>query len=186
MTGFELLSQLSKINFQTVFITSFSHYAIKAIRFNALDYLTKPIDSIELKQAIERFQSQNPNFNREQVQQALTNLRTPNPEDQILRLQVQDGEMRLALKNIVRIEGERNYSYIFLSNNKKKLASKTLSHFEEILSDKGFFRCHKSHLVNQHFIKSIQNTSVVLSLNDSEIPVARRKKVEFKKWLEER
>jgi len=85
MTGFEMLSQIEQINFQTIFITSFSHYAIKAIRFNALDYLMKPIDLAELKAAIKRYQ-ENATSTRsaDNVKQALKNMRSrsdPDPSD---------------------------------------------------------------------------------------------------------
>jgi two-component system LytT family response regulator len=185
MTGFEMLSKLEDIHFQTIFINSYSHYAIKAIRFNALDYLVKPIDLGELKAAIRRYQekakSEKPAGH---IKQALVNMNTPSHDDKILLLQTQDGEMRLPLKDIIRAEGERNYSYIYLNNGKKKLTTKTLGDLEEVLDDKGFFRCHKSHLVNVSHIKS-QPTSVSLLLSDDSIlPVSRRKKENFKKWYE--
>lgn len=185
MTGFEMLSRLENIQFQTIFITSYSHYAIKAIRFNALDYLVKPIDLGELKAAIRRFKS---NARKEQpakkIQQALRNLSTQHMEDQKLTLNTQEGELRMSLKDIRRIEGERNYSYIHLSNNKRKLTSKTLGEFEDLLSDKGFFRCHKSHLVNISHIQSYPNSITLLLSDDFKIPVSRRKKEDFKQWYE--
>jgi two-component system LytT family response regulator len=185
MTGFEMLAQLETINFQTIFITSYSHYAIKAIRFNALDYLVKPIDLGELKQAIKRYKSNiKENKRPDNIQQALTNLKTKNAADQTLILQTQEGELRLVLKDIVRIEGERNYSYIYLANNKKKLASKTLGDLEELLNDKGFFRSHKSHLINHTHIKSYPNSVTIILSDDTEIPIARRKKEAFKLWYE--
>jgi two-component system LytT family response regulator len=92
--------------------------------------------------------------------------------------------LNLALKNIVRIEGERNYSYIFLKNNTKKLSSKTLGYFEELLSDKGFFRCHRSHLVNGGHVKTFQKDGTLLLKNETLIPVSRRKKIEVKKWAQ--
>ncbi len=185
MTGFEMLARLNDIYFQTIFITSYSHYAIKAIRFNALDYLLKPIDLGELKQAIKRYKS-NVEKDRfpDNIQQALINMNTKKVADQTLILQTQEGELRLVLKNIIRVEGERNYSYIHLANSKKKLTTKTLGDLEELLGDKGFFRCHKSHLVNFSFIKSYSNSTTILLSDDTELPVARRKKEEFKDWYE--
>ncbi len=186
MTGFEMLAQLQDITFQTIFITSFSHYAIKAIRFNALDYLVKPIDQKELTQALKRFQSSHSSFNPQQVRVALQNLKTEKPADQTLYLPTQDGGLNLVLKNIVRIEGERNYSYIFLKNNSRKLSSKTLGYFEELLSDKGFCRCHRSHLVNGDHVKMFQKEGMLLLSDNGIIPVSRRKKQEVKKWMKER
>ena len=186
MTGFEMLNQLEIISFQTIFITSYSHYAIKAIRFNALDYLVKPIDLGELKQAIRRYKIKVKKSRQlDNVQQALLNFKTKNMLDQKLTLQTQQGELRLALKDIVRIEGDRNYSYIVLVNNKKKLASKTLADFEELLSDKGFFRCHKSHIINGIHVQSYPNSFSLIASDQQEIPIARRKKVEFRAWFEQ-
>lgn len=185
MTGFEMLSRLEHISFQTIFITSYSHYAIKAIRFNALDYLLKPIDLGELRGAIRRYKikaktKQAPT----NVQQAIQNMKTKQVSHQKLTLQTQEGELRLMLKDIIRIEAERNYSYIFLTKNRKKLISKTLSNFEELLADKDFFRCHKSHLINRHHIQN--SNSYMLTTSDGiDIPIARRKKEVFKKWYEQ-
>ena len=72
-----------------------------------------------------------------------------------LVLQTREGELQLIVRNIIRIEGERNYSYIYLKNEKKKLSTKTLGELEDILDGKGFFRCHKSHLIN--FVHNITN-----------------------------
>jgi two-component system LytT family response regulator len=184
MTGFEMLLQLSQITFQTIFITSYSHYAIKAIRFNALDYLVKPIDLGELKTAIQRYKKNTANYNDENLQLALSNLKTENIAKHQLILQTQEGELRLTVKNIIRIEGERNYSYIYLTNHKKKLVSKTLSDLEGMLEGKGFFRCHKSFLVNRLNIKSHRNSLILVLSDDTEIPISRRKKEAFKSWFE--
>jgi two-component system LytT family response regulator len=183
MTGFEMLSQLETIQFQTIFITSFRHYAIKAIRFNALDYLVKPIDLGELKASIVRFEERSRHVNGiDKVKTALTNLKTKDLGDQVLVLKTQEGEMRLSIKHIVRIEGERNYSYIYLTNEKKKLTTKTLGDLEELLADKGFFRPHKSFLVNRMHIDSVPNSFQLVLSDGSEVPIARRKKAEFKAW----
>ncbi len=185
MTGFEMLAQLKEINFQTIFITSYSHYAIKAIRFNALDYLVKPIDLGELKKAIERFkENRNKTTQQENLQLALLNQKTADVSNHQLILQTQEGELRLALKHIFRIEGERNYSYIYLTNNKKKLVTKTLADLETMLEEKGFYRCHKSHLVNALHIHSYPNPTTLILSTEIEIPIARRKKDAFKIWYE--
>lgn len=187
MTGFEMLAKLEEINFQTIFITSYSHYAIKAIRFNALDYLVKPIDLGELKAAIKRYKKKvEINDSSINIKQALFNLKAKNDADKKLILQTQEGEMRLPLKNIIRAEGERNYSYIYLANGKRKLTTKTLGDLEDLLNDKGFFRCHRSHLINLLHIQSLPNSIAVLLSDGTEVPISRRKKEEFKNWYERR
>jgi len=183
MTGFEMLNQLDAINFQTIFITSHSHYAIKAFRFNALDYLVKPIDEKELACAIRKLPLyKDVSSNQNKIKHALENIKTENVSDQTLYLQTQNGMNRLPLKRIVKIEGNRNYSNIYLSDNTKLLSSKTLSYFEEILSDKHFFRCHHSYLVNGFYISGIKKPSHFLLKNDDEVPISRRKKSAAKSW----
>ncbi|MEE9373380.1 MAG: LytTR family DNA-binding domain-containing protein [Saprospiraceae bacterium] len=185
MTGFEMLSKLDTIAFQTIFITSYSHYAIKAIRFNALDYLIKPIDLGELKQAIKRYKAKvKRNIQSDNVKQALLNFDSKNVLDRKLTLQTQNGKLQLALKDIIRVEAERNYSYIVMENDKKHLISKTLGDFEELLEGNGFFRCHKSHIINGAHIKSHPNSYTIMTTDEQEIPIARRKREAFKLWYD--
>ncbi len=184
MTGFEMLAQLSNIKFQTIFITSYSHYAIKAIRFNALDYLLKPIDLGELKRAINRFRNKTRSIHqKENMAMALRNSSTKNVANHMLILKTQDGALKLILKDIIHIEGDRNYSYIHLKNATKKLVTKTLSDLEELLDTKGFYRCHRSHILNREHIIDSKGVTVLLS-NEIRIPVSRRKKKLFLDWLE--
>jgi two-component system LytT family response regulator len=184
MTGFEMLSRLETIDFKTIFITSYKHYAIKAIRFNALDYLLKPFDLEELKNAIKRFKNNYTKIGSSQkVDLALNNIKSKNISDQILPLKTQQGDLHLALKDIISIEGDRNYSNIHLAGNKKELVSKTLCDLEDLLSNKGFFRCHKSHVINKKHIVELTNSFTVLLSNKTEVPISRRKKEAFKTWL---
>lgn len=187
MTGFELLSQLPSIDFKVIFITSYKHYAIKAIKFNALDYLLKPFDLGELKSAVQRFkESQKNEYSDTTIKRTLANLKTKNVSDQTLVLRTQEGELHLLLKNIISIEGDRNYSQIHMTQNRRKLVSKTLSTLEELLEDKDFFRCHKSHLVNKlHIFSEPKSLNVTLS-NQTTVPISRRKKDAFKEWYKTR
>ncbi len=180
MTGFELLQQLDDINFQTIFTTSHSHYAIKAFRFNALDYLIKPIQENELDEAIKRFLKSS--GNSDEVKNALSNLESQSVENQKLVLATQSGTLRLPLKQITYIEGERNYSYIYFANGSRELSSKNLAYFEEILNDKSFFRCHRSYLVNRYHVETLKNDHFALK-NGIEIPISRRKLTEANIWF---
>lgn len=180
MTGFELLQQIEQINFQTVFTTSHSHYAIKAFRFNALDYLIKPIKENELDEAIKRFLKSADN--KIEVKHALSNMESKSVEDQKLVLPTQNGTLRLPLKQITHIEGERNYSFIHLSNGSRELSSKNLAYFEDILIEKNFFRSHRSYLVNRYHIVTLKTDFFVLK-NGLEIPISRRKRTEANTWF---
>jgi two-component system LytT family response regulator len=180
MTGFELLQQLDDIPFKTIFTTSHSHYAIKAFRFNALDYLIKPIDESELDDAIKKLHKTKDNSI--DIKNALSNLQSQPIENQKLVLSTQNGTLRLPLKQITHIEGERNYSYIHLSNGGRELSSKNLAYFDDILIDKNFFRSHRSYLVNRYHIESVKDENFMLK-NGKEIPISRRKKVEAGAWF---
>lgn len=183
MTGFEMLNAISKIDFKTIFITSHSHYAIKAIRFNALDYLLKPFNTQELKNAVKRFSNQNNGSeNQEKVKNALSNQKTKHVKDQTLLLPSHSGMLRLKLKSIKYIEGDRNYSKLILHNGSQELSSKNLGYFEEILMDFGFFRCHRSILINHHFIEKIENQSFFFH-DGNFIEISRRKLKSAKAWF---
>lgn len=185
MTGFEMLGKLDQIHFQTIFITSYSHYAIKAIRFNALDYILKPIDLGDLKEAINRFKILRQQGLLRNYNQVLRNFETPNPAEQTLILNLQEGEVLIPIREIIQVIGERNYSYLILQNDREKLVSKTLGDFEDILSAKGFFRCHKSHLVNHMHIESFLHKMLIRLSNQSEVPISRRRKEDFDLWYED-
>jgi len=183
MTGFEMLSQIPDINFETIFITSYSHYAIQAIRFSALDYLVKPIDLGELKNAVKRYyDTKEKSQSKERVEDVLNNLKTKEPSEQILRLQTQDGEVRVLIKNIIRLEGERNYSYIHIVGGKRILCSKPLGELEEMLDGSVFYRCHKSHVINKLHIQGNPGKITINMSDGTEIPIARRKKEIFYEW----
>jgi two-component system, LytTR family, response regulator len=180
MTGFELLQQLDDIPFQTIFTTAHSHYAIRAFRFNALDYLVKPVKESELDEAIKRLLKTA--SNGMEVKHALSNLEAQSVENQKLVLSTQNRTLRLPLKQITHIEGERNYSYIYLSNGSRELSSKNLAYFEDILMDKNFFRNHRSFLVNRYHIEALKNDHFVLK-NGIDIPISRRNKTAANEWF---
>lgn len=173
MTGFEFLKQVENLCFKTIFTTAHSHYAIKAFRFNALDYLVKPIKEEELDEALSRLHTSN----KIEVREALNNL-----EAEKLVLTTQKGTLRFSMKQITYIEGESNYSSIHLANGRKELSSRNLAYFEDLLKDNGFYRCHRSFLVNAYHINSINNNCFKLK-NDLEIPISRRKKAEVTEWF---
>ncbi|MFT4679718.1 MAG: two-component system LytT family response regulator [Flavobacteriales bacterium] len=186
MTGFEMLSRIPKINFKTIFITAFNHYAIKAIRFNALDYLVKPIDLGELRTAMTRYranvQTETPS---KKVEHAINNLAVTDPGEEVLTLQLQDQELNLPLKDIIRIVGDRNYSTIITESKGNNLCSKTLGHFEDLLFEKGFFRCHKSHIINAAHVARVKKEGKIVMDDQEELPVSRRKNEAFQTWLTE-
>jgi two-component system, LytTR family, response regulator len=185
MTGFEMLLKLPDIYFKTIFITSYRHYAIQAIRFNALDYLLKPINLEELKNAIARFKTQDKDVPfTSSIRQALENCSALDVKDTVLILNLQEGLLKVDIKNILHIQGDRNYSLIHLANN-KVIVSKTLSNLASILDNYYFFRCHKSHLVNRIHVKSLINRFSLSLSSGISLPISRRRKQPFQDWLDQ-
>jgi two-component system LytT family response regulator len=175
--GFKLLEHFRDFSFEVIFVTAYDNYAIKAIRFSAADYILKPINLNELKDAVEkvaaRIASKTEN---KQLKQLFYNVKHPqNPK---IGLPTNDRIEFVEVKNIIRCQGESNYTHLFFANRKPLLVAKTLIEFEELLQEHGFIRVHKTHLVNlSHVTAYIRNDGgrIVLS-NGDEVAVSRRRK----------
>ena len=184
-TGFDLLKKYDEIPFDVIFVTAYDYYAIDAIKFSALYYIMKPIKVEELKDAVARAIKLNLKKNR--VQTAFIKQLNSNQEklQRLVVNTIKESEL-IELENIYYIEAENIYSTIFLPNNKKIICSqRSIKDYEEMLTDKGFFRCHKSYLVNLQQIASIdkQEGSEIILKNKSHIPLARRRKEELMSLL---
>jgi len=184
--GFDFLLEIEKPSFDVIFTTAYNQYAIQAIRFSALDYLLKPVDPDELKNAIQRYLEKKESA--EQKEQLFNNL-VQNIEQKDIRdfkiaVPSSDGVHFFVVEDILRLEADSSYTNIHLVNQRPFLASKTLKHFEEMLEDFHFIRTHKSHLVNSKHITRISNDKEFVLLTDgSKVEVARRKKEEVQQQL---
>lgn len=190
--AFDLLSSPeleNNIDFDVIFITAYDHYAIRAIKFSALDYLLKPIDMDDLKDAIKRHgeKREEKNFFNEKLRVLLSHVRSE-PADGLRRIAIHDmeGLTFIPLNDIVRCESDANYTMIHLSGGKKILSSKSLTEYDEMFGSENFFRVHRSHLINLYHIKKYFRTDggYVLMSDDSRIEISRRKKVEFMEKVE--
>jgi two-component system LytT family response regulator len=184
-TGFDLLEQLEEINFDIVFTTAHSEYAIQAIRFSAIDYLLKPIDPEELIAAVEKSSSRKPTrkseTSTEQIKLLMQMIKHQDTVPNRITVPTLDGFIFLNVADIVHCLGETNYTNIFLNNGQKFLSSKSLKVYEELLSPYNFYRIHKSHLINLSYLKKyIKGDGGRVIMNDgTELEVSRRKKEEF-------
>ena len=139
MNGFDFLNMATQNNFDVIFTTAYDHYAIKAIRFSALDYLLKPIDILELRNAVNRHIIKKQNQNQELlVNNLLTNLQQKNPENFKLALSTSEGVSFYDPSEILYCEGENNYTRFVFTKNKPMLVSKTLGEYEDLLAEHGF------------------------------------------------
>ena len=186
LTGFEMLKRINKYSFEVIFTTAFDKYAIEAIRFSALDFLLKPIDADELKAAVNRFIEKK--ASTEERERHFDNLKynlNAEKEDFRLAITTLKGTFYYAIKKIIRLEGEGNYTNIFFEKDKPLLASRTLKDFEEILAPHGFIRAHRSHLINKQFVKSVLFDGFIEMTDGSKIEISRRRKEAVMQQLNE-
>jgi two-component system LytT family response regulator len=178
MSGFELLEKFSKPGFSVIFTTAFNKYAIRAIRFSALDYLLKPIDADELKHAVARYMDQRKQIleYRELYKVFLDNLKSGESKNYRLALQTRSGIKLVSPSEIVRCEGHNNYTHFFLTDNTVIITSRTIKEYDEILSGHNFLRVHKSHLVNLSFVEALTPDHKIVMKNKVAIEVSRRRR----------
>ena len=183
--GFDLLNALETWDFDVIFTTAHDQYAIKAIRFSALDYLLKPVDPDELQAAVQRHierRSEQPQ--RQQLyRNFVDNLHAPRENEFKLAIPTADGTYFFQTKEIIRCQADRNYTVFHLTGPRRFIASRTLGEYDEILSAQGFLRVHKSHLVNLEFIDNFMGKDYIRLLDQTEIEVARRRKDDVKSAL---
>lgn len=180
LNGFDLLEQFAEINFKVIFTTAYDQYAIKALKVNALDYILKPIDENELRDALDKYNN-NEIFN---TQEQLTNLAkfTIGQMAETLALSTSKGLLFIKIKDIMYLTASSSYTYVKMVSGENHLVSKSLSNFEEFLDDfTYFFRPFKSNIVNLHFVKQyIRGEGGELIMEDNtSIVVSRNKKQEF-------
>jgi two-component system, LytTR family, response regulator len=186
-TGFDLLQKLKPINFKVIFITGFEDFAIRAFRFSAIDYLLKPLDPIELIEAVKKAEE---SLSKEVFEMKLNNLFTnlERPKNhQKLVLKTADKIYSVNIQDVVNCESDKNYTTFHFINAPKLLVSTNLKEYETLLVPFGFFRTHQSHLINMayfdHFIKGDGGNTIIMK-NKNTIPLAIRKKEEFLVLLE--
>jgi len=183
LNGFDMLLQLQRKDFHLVFTTAYDHYAIKAIRFAAFDYLLKPIDIEELKAAVEKVTQGGQKVNNGGRLETLAhNLQTALNKIVISTL---EGLLFFDINDIVHIEAQSNYTVFSFTNRPRLTVSKTLKEFEDLLPSEQFFRAHHSHIINLQYIKRyIKGDGGQIELNNGElVDVSRKKKEEFLKLL---
>ncbi|MEO8067976.1 MAG: LytTR family DNA-binding domain-containing protein [Flavobacteriales bacterium] len=185
-TGFDLLRSLGENRPHVIFTTAHESYAVKAIRFSALDYLLKPIDAAELESAIAKAWQTIRATDRPGMMDMLLKNIDRSSEERILALPVSDGLEMVHVNEILYCESDSNYTTLFLRDMKRLVISRTLKEFEDLLTEQNFIRVHHSHLINRKHIKKYikgEGGEVVMS-NDKHIAVSRRKKQELMEALE--
>ncbi len=183
LNGFEVLEELGgELPFEVIFTTAYDEFGIRAIKVNALDYLLKPIQNQELKDAIEKYKRKS----GKPVEVLFSN-----KKEETTAL---PGRIALATKEsiefvspdeIILCTSDSNYTMVYLTDGRKKLISRTLKDVEEWLEPFNFFRAHHSHLVNLRHIKEYVRADggYLLLSNKMTLPVARNRKDELLKLM---
>jgi len=158
-TGFSLLEKLQSFDFKLVFTTSYSDYAITAFKYSAFDYIVKPVLLENVKSTMQRINEIPVLHERKRVEVLKNNLTGHNSEEEAtIALPEMNGFSIVKVKDIIRCEGERNYSRIYFRDGKSVLVSRTLLEFDNLLVPHGFYRIHRSHLVNLKDVKKFLKT----------------------------
>ena len=181
-----MLEEIGDFDFEVIFVTAYDSYAIKAIKFSALDYLLKPVDIDELQRAVqkaeERIEQKNSRHNYDSL---LKNIKNYSKKIDKLAIPTFEGILFESIKNIIYCEADRNYTNLMMLDNRKIVVSKNLKDFEIMLSDSGFFRIHHAYLINMKHVKKYikgEGGYVILE-NNHHIDVSRRKKEAFLQLL---
>lgn len=175
-SGLELYDFLNEdeFNFEVIFTTAYQEYALDAFRLAAIDYLLKPIQFNQLKEAVDRFEAQH--INKTAMQQLqLIQKHLANPQHQEICVSTTEGKYYIAFQDLMYLEADGSYTNFYLSNGKRITASRRIKHFEEtLIKDSRFLRVHRSYLVNKQHVerfKKGEDAHALLS-NQLKVPVS--------------
>ncbi len=186
LNGFELLEKLPEIDFKLIFTTSYDQYAIQAIRFSAFDYLLKPIEREELQKAVQKATAQMTQPLPQQFEILLQKLSHPSLVINRIAIPTMEGLQMIFIDSIISCRADSNYTIIYLKNQQKVIASRTLKEIEEMLEDYSFARVHHSSLVNLNEVeKYIKGEGGYMLMSDgTTIDVSRSRKEMLLKKLQ--
>jgi two-component system LytT family response regulator len=177
MDGFAMLDALGDRELGVIFITSFDQYAIRAIRYSALDYLLKPIRPAELAAAVQRYQEQR-TAHAPRLKHLLGQPRERDAPPDSLVIVTRQGDRTFHTREIVRCEADRNYTWFHLTGGRRELSSYPLANYEQFLASNEFLRIHRSHIVNARHVEAWTPEGLVRLSDSTELEVSRRRRAE--------
>ncbi len=187
MSGFDVLQELTPIEFEVIFVTSYDQYAIKAIKFSALDYLLKPLDVDDLIQAVNkaavRLEEKGSSY---RYQSVLNNIRYKSGKIEKLAVPTMEGIDFFLTDDIIYCQANGNYTTLYLTNNEKPIISKSLKEFDNLLAGSGFCRVHNSSLINLHHVQKYMKGEggFVILTDGHHVDISRRRKDAFINMLD--
>lgn len=179
-SGFDVLKKITDRDFDVIFSTAHNHYALKAIKYSALDYLMKPVDIDELTDAIEKVKQKNGAGSGEQIAGLINSLNDSIPNK--IAVPTRSGYKFISVSDIIRIEADGSYCHLYLKELGDIMISKNLKEMESILSDHTFFfRAHNSHVINLNEVSefSREDGGFVVMSDKSKVQLSRSKKDEL-------
>jgi len=184
-TGFDLLEIFPGLNARIIFVTASDEFALRAFRYAAVDYLLKPVDPVQLKDAIQRAKT-HPGGSRESLHLLQETIARPDVLPSRISLHTAERIVVAEIEHIVRCEADGNNTRFFLASGERIFVTKTLKQFDQILERHHFVRVHQSHLVNVRYVREFlkKDGGYLLLKNNDQIPVSGRKKVEVLEILE--
>jgi two-component system LytT family response regulator len=177
--GFDMLKKIKNKNFHVIFVTAHSEYAVRAFRYSVTDYLLKPVDVTEMKEAIDKVRS----LMKDEQKNAPLKILEKNFAKATLKIPLQQGSVFVKIKDIIRFEADGSYTRIFISGDKEYLASHNVKVFEEHLDMNLFMRVHRSHIINLSKVCKISGgRKLLVEMSDtSKVEISRRAKNDFMK-----
>ena len=170
--AFDLLEQCEDINFETVFVTAFSHYALKALNMSASYYILKPIDITELIVAVDKMVElkQKKNQTHHHTRLLVDNLKNAKKSHHKIALPLLEGFEFVPIQEIIRCQAKDNFTDVFLKDGRRLMICRTLKFYEEVLGENGFIRIHKSHLVNMAYaVRYLKGKGGQLEMQDKSV-----------------
>ena len=176
-----------EINFQIIFITAYNDYAIQAFRLSAIDYILKPVDISELRNAIEKAKK---NVKKNNINDKLDNLKKVFHQLALNKmiLEIPKGILFVSHDDIILFEADGMYTKVYMKNNESQLICKPLKHFVDQLKEKPiFYKPHRSYLLNLKYMKELSKKDGfhIIMENNKTVPVAKEKKEEFLQMIQE-
>lgn len=184
-SGFDLIEKIGQIRAKVVFTTAYSQYALKAIKASALDYLLKPIDLVELKASITKYQQFRAISEFERLSILRDQLKVGTKNIERIAIPNNEGFDVVNTKDIFYCEGEGNYTLIYLADKKTYMSSKPIKEYESILPEDNFIRVHQKHIVNLNYVKKyLKGRGGTIIMKDGKnISVSQNKRTELSKAL---
>ncbi|TSE07280.1 MULTISPECIES: LytR/AlgR family response regulator transcription factor [Aquimarina] len=175
-TAFDFLEQTKNLEFKIIFITAYEEYALQALKIGAVDYLLKPIEIDELKEAIEKVSNINTKDILKQMDIVQNHLKG---EGKKIVLRTQESLQFVILDQLLYCKSDKGYTTFYLSDGRKFLASGSIVEFEKQLPQNVFIRSHQSYLVNRDYIDRYDKKGYLILANETKIPVSTRKREEI-------